>query len=132
MSVWLMVHNSMLLLTLLEGKKIGTMLKQPLSDKPIDVGLSEVEEEMELVLDRATTLQNGTIAQLDTNINLVVKSTESITCSTQNTESMTEAMHPVVNMTYTSIDELHRIIEAQTGMIVVLSDQIKNSDCEYL
>ena len=115
-----------------KGRKIGTILKEPLSEKPVELGLSEVSYHMELVADRAMTLQNQRIGRMDRSLNNIAARMENMDYRTQNIERLTSAVYPVVDTAYQSVDEVVRVIEAQNGLIVLLADEIRNSLCEYI
>ncbi|KAK3172649.1 hypothetical protein OEA41_005973 [Lepraria neglecta] len=113
-------------------KMIGSILSEPLSERPVDVGLEDVPDQTERLLNRVTTLQSMAVQRIDGNLENVKGGAETIRSSAQHTEKMTGAMHTVVNETYPSVhtmkSKIFQRLEAQTGMLSLLQEENRKSE----
>ena len=76
----------MIVLTHCLGRKIKSVLKEPWSDKPFEQGLSEVEYQMQMVSERALTLQNQKSGRIGRDLGNVTTQMDNVNNRTQNTE----------------------------------------------
>ncbi|KAL2051190.1 hypothetical protein ABVK25_008619 [Lepraria finkii] len=77
------------LLNKTSGEMIGYILSEPLSEKPVDVGLEDVQDQTERLLNRVTTLQSMAVQRIDGNLEDVKGGAETIRSGAQHTEKMT-------------------------------------------
>lgn len=77
------------LLNKTSGEMIGYILSEPLSEKPVDVGLEDVQDQTERLLNRVTTLQSMAVQRIDGNLEDVKGGAETIRSSAQHTQKMT-------------------------------------------
>lgn len=94
---------------------------------------------MEVLLNRATTLQNRTINRTDVNVKDIQVKTDTMSVSTEYTETLVTNMSPFVGMTYTGVNEIKQRLEVNTmnekeafsGVINVLQESLRKSECKF-
>ncbi|KAL8926948.1 MAG: hypothetical protein Q9172_001609 [Xanthocarpia lactea] len=102
-------------------RKIGSLLKQPLSAKSIDTGLVDVEQQMEVVLNRAQTLHNKMFGQVHTSVREIETKAERMEVTAQNTERIVNSLQQ--NLSTTPLQ-----VQAIGGMIAVLTGKLLQSE----
>lgn len=137
---------------MISGKKYWSIIPQSLTERPIEVGLREVQQQTKGLRYRAEKLEsdgtmetnvlvkgirsdfkhtNATIQELHTNV-------ERVGINTQHTENKTNDIHELVTKIAIDVKELNTTQTAQQESTVIVSsrlidllqDQIKSSLCE--
>lgn len=137
---------------MISGKKYWSVIPQSLTERPIEVGLREVQQQTKRLRYRAEKLEsdgtmetnvlvkgirsdfkhtNATIQELHTNV-------ERVGINTQHTENKTNDIHELVTKIAIDVKELNTTQTAQQESTVIVSsrlidllqDQIKSSLCE--
>ncbi|KAL8857199.1 MAG: hypothetical protein Q9178_006254 [Gyalolechia marmorata] len=104
-------------------RKIGSLLKQPLSAKSIDAGLGDVEQQMDVLLNRAQTLHNKMFAEVHTSVRKIESKAERMEVTARRTES-------IVNYLHQDLSTTHLQVQAIGGMVAFITEQLFQS--EYL
>ncbi|KAL8911281.1 MAG: hypothetical protein Q9171_003528 [Xanthocarpia ochracea] len=102
-------------------RKIGSLLKQPLSAKSIDAGLSDVEQQMDVVLNRAQTLHNKMFGEVHSSVRKIETNAERTDVTTQNMEAMVKSMQESLNITRLQG-------QAAVGIIAVLTEKVSQAE----
>ncbi|KAL8801420.1 MAG: hypothetical protein Q9182_004484 [Xanthomendoza sp. 2 TL-2023] len=99
-------------------RKIGNLLKEPWCDKSVDVGLDDVEKQMQAVMERTHTLQNQRVGNIEIGVRKVELDVARIQTSTRNTERSLDQL--------VGIDSERQ--EALIGLLGFLQDKLIKSE----
>ena len=137
---------------MISGKRYWSVIPQSLTERPIEVGLREVQKQTERLQYRAEKLESdGTmetnvlvkgirsdIKHTDATVQELHVNVERVGMNTQHTENKTNDIYELVTEMAIDVKEMNTMQTAQQESTVIVSsrlidliqDQIKNSLCE--